>query len=419
MTPAPESMTGIQPGRRVVLTGMGLRSPIGNTVAEFTDALQNDRAGVVAMPEWSGIDSMRTRVAGKCQGIDEMEIPRKYRRTMGRMSVMAALAARDAIADSGLSEEAIASDRSGISFGSNAGSPPSLEKFFSEVFTNKSLKGLRPSHYFQFMSHTCAANLAMMFRTRGPIISNCSACVSGSQGVGFGFQAIKDGRADLMLSGGAEELHYLDAGVFDIMRATSSKYNDRPGSTPRPFDAKRDGLVVGEGAGCLLLEEYEHARKRGARIWAEVLGFGNHCDGSHLTNPDAAGMVRAMRTALDEAQLTIEDIGHVNAHATGTQAGDLAEASATHQVFGETVPVSSLKGFMGHTLGACGAIEAIATVVMINEGFIAPTRNLEEPDPEIAPLQHVIGPARELRFSIGVNNNFAFGGINTSLVFRK
>lgn len=403
--------------RRVVITGMALRSPIGNTVDEVSAALKRRESGVRVIREWERIEHLRTRVAGVCEGIDENEVPRKFRRSMGRVAILAALAAQDAIRDSGLTEEQVSSPRCGVSFGSTAGSSQSMEEFLRQIFGQQSLKGLQSSTYLQFMSHTCAANLAMMFQVRGPVIASCTACVAGSQGVGFGYEAIKLGRSEIMLSGGAEEMHFMDAGIFDIMRATSTAFNDRPEITPRPFDRERDGLVVGEGAGCLVVEEYEHARKRGARIYAEILGFGTNCDGSHLTNPSAEGMAGAMRRALDDARLPADKIQHVNAHATATEAGDIAESQATHTVFGERVPVSAFKGYMGHTLGACGAIESIISIVMMRGGFIAPTKNLENPDPACAPISHVMGEVRDQKISICMNNNFAFGGINTSLIF--
>ncbi len=405
--------------RRVVVTGIGFRSPIGNSLKAMKEALQSGRGGVRAMPAWNDIDHLRTRVAGVCGTVDEKVIPRNYRRSMGRVTILAALATMEAIADSGISEDVIGSPACGVAFGSTTGSSQSMQDFLVDVFKNQSLKGLQSSIYLQFMSHTCAANLAMMFHTQGPVIASCTACTSGSQGVGFGYEAIKEGRAEIMLAGGAEEMHFMDAGIFDIMRATSTKYNDRPDATPRPFDADRDGLVVGEGSACLVLEEYERAKARDAHIYSEVVGYGTNCDGSHLTNPSADGMAGAMGIALKDAGLSVEDIGHVNAHATATAAGDLAEATATNRVFGTSVPVSALKGFTGHTLGACGALESIMTILMINERFIAASKNLENPDPLLPPLNHVMGNARDYTFTTGMNNNFAFGGINTSLIFRK
>jgi len=203
------------------------------------------------------------------------------------------------------------------------------------------------------------------------------------------------------------------------MRTTSTNYNDTPELTPRPFDKDRDGLVVSEGGACLILEEYEHARKRSARIYAEILGFGNNCDGSHLTSPGVEGLIGASILALQEAGLSPDRIGHINAHATATEAGDIAESKAIFSVFGDRIPVSGFKGYMGHTLGACGGIESIITMIMMREKFIAPTRNLVIPDPLCAPINHVMGHVRDESFEIGMNNNFAFGGINTSLIFSK
>ena len=252
--------------RRVVVTGMGLRTPIGNSLEEFSKGLQEGRRGIRRMPEWEKIKNLRTGVAGVCADLeDESTVPRKYRRGMGRVALLAALATRDAIDDSGLGPDAVASDRCGVSFGSTAGSSKSLEKFLRQVIEHESLLGMQSSTYLQFMSHTCAANLAVMFGARGPVVASCTACTSGSQGIGFACEAIRADKADRMLAGGAEEMHFMDAGIFDIMRATSTRFNDRPDYTPRPFDADRDGLVVGEGAGCLVLEEYEQASSRGAR----------------------------------------------------------------------------------------------------------------------------------------------------------
>jgi len=405
--------------RRIVVVGIGFRSPIGNTIDELRNSLHQQRSGIRRMPEWDRIGNLRSKVAGVCEGVDESVVPRRFRRSMGRVGILSALAAQDAIEDSGLETDFIASGQCGISFGSTSGSSQAMEEYLDRVLSTRSLKGLPSSGYLKFMSHTCAANLAVMFNAKGPVIASCTACVSGSQGIGFGCEAIREGRATAMIAGGAEEMHFMDAAVFDVMMATSTKFNDRPDRTPRPFDADRDGLVVAEGAAVLILEDYEHARSRGARIYGEVLGYATNCDGEHLTNPSQDGMFSVMEKALKDADLPPEEIGYVNAHATATEAGDLAESNATNRIFGERVPVSSLKGYMGHTLGACGAIESIATMLMMNEGFIAPTYNLENPDPALASLDHVMGDVRKLDFSVAMNNNFAFGGINTSLILGK
>ncbi|MBN2403233.1 MAG: beta-ketoacyl-ACP synthase [Spirochaetes bacterium] len=405
--------------RRVVVTGIGFRSPIGNSLKELKESLLTGRSGIKIMSDWEKMENLRTRVAGICENIDEMVIERKYRRSMGRVAILASLACMSAIEDSGLEGNVIASTECGVSFGSTAGSSDSMEEFLEQIIEKRSLKGLQSSTYLKFMSHTCASNIATMFQVKGPLIASCTACTSGSQGIGFAYEAIQRGSANVMLAGGAEEMHILDAAIFDIMHATSTKFNSQPDMTPRPFDSGRDGLVVGEGGGCLVLEDYEYAKKRGAHIYAEITGFGNSCDGSHLTNPNDEGMAEAINRALKDASLSPGDIEHVNAHATATEAGDIAESKATYSLFKDSVPVSAFKGYMGHTLGACGAIESIITILMMNEGFIAPTRNLEIPDPRCAPINHVTGIVREQKFSIGMNNNFAFGGVNTSLIFKK
>jgi 3-oxoacyl-[acyl-carrier-protein] synthase II len=270
----------------------------------------------------------------------------------------------------------------------------------------------------KFMSHTTAANLALFYGIRGRIIPTSAACVSGSLAVGSGYEAIRAGHADVMICGGAEELHPVPIGVFDIMRATSTRYNDRPDASPRPFDADRDGLVVGEGAGTVILESLDHARRRSAEAYGEVVGYGTNCDGTHVTSPSADGMAAAMRLALEDARLSPDDVDYVNAHATATEVGDVAESLATAEVLGDSVPVSSTKGATGHTLGASGAHEVAFCLAMMRGGFLAPTRNLERPDPACAPLAHVTGEAREASPRTVMTNNFAFGGINTSLLLR-
>ena len=282
----------------------------------------------------------------------------------------------------------------------------------------RSAKGVTPTEYLRLMSHTCAANLAAFFGVRGRIVPTPSACTSGSQAIGFGYEAIRFGRADRMLCGGAEELHPIQAAVFDLLFAASTR-NDAPHETPRPFDAARDGLVVGEGAATLVLEELEQARARGAPLLAELVGFGTSCDGGHLTAPDVDGMEAAMRLGLADAGLAPSDVGYVSAHATATEQGDRAESEATRRVFGSETPISSLKGHLGHTLGACGALEAWLTLEMLREGWVAPTLHLAHPDPECAELDYVMGAPRRLAVEHAASHNFAFGGVNTSLVFRS
>jgi 3-oxoacyl-[acyl-carrier-protein] synthase II len=372
------------------------------------------------MPDWQNIHRLRTRVAGLChiEGEEEL-IPRPYRRSMGRVAMLAALSAIDAVKASGLSEEEIASPACGVSYGSTEGSVRSQMEYIGNMIQTRSLAGIPPSWYLKCMSHTCASNLSILFHTRGPFIASCPACASGSQGIGFGYETIKAGKADIMITGGADEADVLSAAVFDLMMATSSNYNDRPSETPRPFDANRDGLVVAEGGATLVLEEYERAKNRGAPILGEIQGFWTNGSGVHLTNSDVRSMEECILAALKDARCNPDQIQHVNAHATGTTHGDEVEAIVTSKIYGPDVPTTSIKGYMGHTMGACGAIEAIATLLMMRDGFIAPTLNLERPDPALPPLNHVMGESRNQRFSIAASNNFAFGGVNTSLVLSS
>ncbi|MDH3518984.1 MAG: beta-ketoacyl-ACP synthase [Myxococcales bacterium] len=406
--------------RRVVITGMAGLSPIGQDWKHVRDALQSGRSGVARVPEWEDIEDLETKLGARVADFATPESwPRKKTRTMGRVSLMAARAAELALEDAGLRDHAvIASGRAGVSYGSSSGSPPAIAVYARRLFIERTLRGIGANDYLQIMSHTCASNIANLIGTRGRIVPTCTACTSGSQGIGFGYEAIKFGQQDVMLTGGAEELHEMDAAVFDILFSATTR-NDEPTRTPRPFDAARDGLVVGEGAGCLVLEALEHARSRGARIRAEVLGYGTNCDGRHMTNPHPDTMQEAMRLALADAGVGADEIGYVNAHGTATVIGDIAESSATFAVFGGRVPFSSLKGHLGHTLGACGALEAWMSLEMIGEGWVAPTLNLDDLDPRCAPLDYVRGAPRAVDAEIVMSNNFAFGGVNTSLVFRR
>jgi 3-oxoacyl-[acyl-carrier-protein] synthase II len=258
----------------------------------------------------------------------------------------------------------------------------------------------------------------VFFGITGRIITTSSACTSGSQGIGYAYEAIKAGRQVAMLAGGSEELDVTAATVFDTLFATSSR-NDTPQLTPRPFDVDRDGLVVGEGACTLVLEDLDHALARGATIHAEIVGYGTNSDGQHVTQPNAATMAAAMRLALADAGLPPQAISYVNAHGTATDHGDIAETTATHAVFGERMPISSLKSYTGHTLGACGALEAWVTLEMLREGWFHPTLNLDNVDPRCGALDYLTGDGRRIDGEFAMSNNFAFGGINTSLVIRR
>ena len=402
---------------RVVVTGMAGISPIGADWKTVRERLESGCSGVEANEDLEAYDGMDTRLSAR---VHDFETPghytRKRTRTMGRVSLLATRATELALLDAGLGDIAGCQDI-GISYGSTAGSPPAMDVYAKAIHLQQ-LKRVRATDYIQFMSHTVPANLAQFFQVTGRVIPTCSACTSGSQGVGYGYESIQLGKQPVMITGGAEEYHPIHTGVFDIMFATSTR-NDAPDKTPRPFDADRDGLVVGEGAGTLILEELERARSRSAPIYAEVVGFATNGDGKHVTNPDSEGMQRVMELALTDAGLVPEAIDYVNAHGTATEIGDIAESQAMHRVFGSRIPTSSLKSYMGHTLGACGALEAWLTVEMMRAGWFAPTLNLDEVDGRCGELDYIVGDGREIDAEYVMSNNFAFGGINTSLIFRR
>lgn len=403
----------------MVITGLGIASPIGNSLAEVEQSLRTMRHGIMNMPAWDSCPHLRTRLGGAVTGVERSAFPRKAVRTMGRVGVLSLFATDQAIADAKLLPEALRSGRTGLAYGSTHGSSSEQEIFVRKLFSGQGLLEIESNAYLRFMSHTCATNLAAHYGIRGRIITTCAACVSASQAIGFGYEAIRFGLQDVMLCGGAEELHFTHAAIFDLLFATSTHYNNRPECSPRPFDEQRDGLVVSEGAATLVLESLEHATARGAPVYAEVTGYGTNCDGSHVTNPSAEGMAEAMRLALMDAGLGPEAIDYVNAHATATEAGDIAESQATLAALGSGVPVSSTKSYTGHTLGAAGGVESIHCLLMMRGGFVAPTRNLDKVDPRCAPLDYVREEPRQLRLDCVMNNNFAFGGINTSLIFRR
>ncbi len=400
--------------RRVVVTGVGLMSPIGNQISEVSDALRSGRSGVRAMPEWAHWKDLHTRVGAVVADFDEKAIPREFRRSMGRVALLAAAAASQAVAEARLDRQTLASGRVGISLGQTVGSPSATETYF-DTLRQEGVRALKSTTFLQLMAHSAAANLALMLGVTGRVWAPSAACASGSQAIGQGFETIRDGHQDIMLCGGSEELHVTTATTFDIVGGTSRAFNDRPQLTPRPFDLRRDGLVVGEASGVLVLEGLDSAVGRGAPVLGEVLGFSTFCDGQHMSSPAREGMARTIAAALESAGLAPSELGYVNAHATGTSLGDPVEAQATRDVLGDQIPVSSTKGHTGHTLAACGAIEAIFTLLMIREGFLAPTLNLDEVDPSCAGLA-LVREVEAKRVTRAITNNFAFGGVNTSLV---
>ena len=405
--------------RRVVVTGIGGVTPLGDDWPTIRTALRAGRTGVRFMEAWSRFDGINTRLA--CPVVDFTgadHYPRKKTRTMGAVARMATYATERALLAAGLIDDPVlTSGRTGIAYGSSFGSPQPYVAF-AELMTNGASRKLNATSYIQMMSHTAAVNIGLFFGITGRTIPTSSACTSGSQAIGYAFETIRWGRADVMVAGGADELDITQTAVFDTLFATSVR-NDTPHLTPRPYDKDRDGLVIGEGAATLVLEAYEHALARGAPVLAEIVGFGTNTDGHHATQPRAETMAVALRLALQDAGLPPEAIGYVNGHGTATEWGDIAESVATASVLGTLVPVHSLKSYFGHTLGACGAMEAWMGIEMMREGWLAHTANLETVDPRCAELDYVMGEPRRVEFEQFMSNNFAFGGINTSLVFRR
>lgn len=404
-------------GHRVVITGVGVTSPIGNSLDELSSSLREGRSGVRYIPALGQIANMKTRLGAPAE-VDLSSFSKKRTRTMGRVALLSTFATQNAIAEAGLDAEFLSSGQVGLAYGSTGGTSAAVVDFVEKLYFNRSLEAIQSATYLKFMSHTCAANLAQYFAIRGRVVTTCSACVSGSQAIGAGFEAVRSGQQEVMICGGAEEMDVVHAAIFDVMYAASSRYNERPGEAPRPFDADRDGLVVGEGAATLVLERYDRARARGATIYGEIVGYATNCDGLHMTAPSEEGMARVIQLALADAQVSADQIHYVNAHATGTDLGDACESRAVQRTLGAKVPVSSTKGFTGHTLGACGAIESLFCLAMMRDGFLAPNRNLDRPHADCAPLEYVIGAPRAARPELVMNNNFAFAGLNASLVFK-
>ena len=403
--------------KRVVVTGMGAVSSLGSDWATFKQNLTEGVSGIRAMPEWDRFTDMNTRLGGPVE-FEIPKYPRKKIRSMGRVSLLSTRASEIALTDAGLiDDEILKSGQVGVSYGSSTGSTDAVTDF-GNMLINGDMSNVTATTYIRMMSHTTSVNVGVFFGLRGRIYTTSTACTSGSQGIGIAYEAIANGKQTIMLAGGAEELCPTEAAVFDTLYATSTK-NDAPGTTPSPFDKDRDGLVIGEGAGTLILEEYEHAKARGAKIYAELIGYGSNSDGGHVTQPNAETMQIAMELALQDANLAPADIGYLNAHGTATDRGDIAESTATAKLFGNQLPVSTLKGHLGHTLGACGAIEAWAAINMMNDGWFCPTLNLATPDPECGDLDYIIAEGRELQPQYIMSNNFAFGGINTSLIFKR
>jgi len=405
--------------RRVVITGMGGVTAFGETWQQVAARLKQGENAVRAMPEWQVYDGLHTLLGAP---IDDFSLPahytRKRIRSMGRVSLMSTRATELALEQAGLiGEEVLTNGETGIAYGSSTGSTGPVSEF-ATMLTEKHTNNITGTTYVQMMPHTTAVNTGLFFGLKGRVIPTSSACTSGSQAIGYAWEAIRHGYQTVMVAGGAEELCPSEAAVFDTLFATSQR-NDAPKTTPSPFDKNRDGLVIGEGAGTLILEELEHAKARGATIYGEIISFATNCDAAHITQPQRETMQICIEKALKMAELAPADIGYISAHGTATDRGDIAESLATSALFGTHTPISSLKSYFGHTLGACGALEAWMSLEMMREGWFAPTLNLTQPDEQCGELDYIMGEPRAVDCEFLQSNNFAFGGINTSLVIRR
>lgn len=405
--------------RRVAIVGQGLVTAFGETWEENRIKILECQNAVRHMQEWEIVQGLITKLAAPCDNFVAPEhYTRKKTRSMSRVSIMATRASELALINAGLLDDPfIKSGRVGVAYGSSFGSTYAV-KDFATMLTENTTGDLTANSYVKMMPQTAAVNISLFFGITGRIIPTSTACTSGSMAIGYAYEAIKNGYQDAMVAGGAEELSVCDAGVFDTMFSTSSK-NDTPKLTPAPFDKERDGLVIGEGAGTVVLEEYEHAKTRGANILGELIGFATNCDATHITSPNPKTIQLCIENSIKDAGLSPSDIGYISAHGTGTARGDVAESNATANIYGNKTPISTLKSYFGHTLGACGAVEAIAAVNMMNEGWFNPNLNLNEVDTQCGDLDYIMNKPLKKEVEFIQSNNFAFGGINTSMVIKR
>lgn len=404
--------------KRVVITGVGAVSAFGRDWQSIQNAFQQGKNAVRYMHQWDGhYADLESRLAAP---IENYQPPshwtRKQMRSMGKVAQYAVDAAEQALQSAGLlNNPCIQNGNMGVAAGCSIGSTPDILDI--GLLLAEQPNQFNANTYVRLMPHTVAANISIFFKLTGRVIPTSSACTSGSQSIGYSYEAIKYGKIPMMLAGGSEQLCPSEVFVFDSLYA-ASRQNTHPENTPRPYDSNRDGLVIGEGACILVLEELEHAKARGAIILAEIIGYGANSDGSHITQPKSETMKQCMALALQDAHLPATEIGYVNGHGTATEQGDIAETQATAQLFGH-IPLSSQKSYLGHTLGACGALESWFSIEMMNSKQFVPTINLETIDSRCGDLDYITHNIRNIDTEYVINNNFAFGGINTSLIFKR
>lgn len=393
---------------------MGAVSPFGAGAELLTAALSAGRSGARRLPELAAIPAITSHVAGVVPELDYTAIPRHFRRSMTKMSLYATLAAQEALADARLTPPPPA-----MSFllGSTMSSMAAWLAF-AEKFLNQQLEQVKTTAVFQMMNHSPLANIAQALDLPGVGYGNCAACATGLLNVGLAAQLVAAGLADPVLCGGTDEYHPIMTGCFSIMNAASDRFNDRPAAASRPFDRQRGGIVCAEGCGMLVVESLAGAERRGAPIHAEIIGFGSNTETKNIATPSAASIERCIRLALADAGLDAAQVDFVNAHATGTQVGDAEECAAIAAVYGDRVPVNSLKGHLGHTMAASGCLELIASIDMMRRARFAPTLNLDEPAPECSAIRHLRAD-EPLTVRVLQKNSFALGGTNCALLVRK
>lgn len=405
--------------KRVAITGMGAVTAFGESWDNIKKGLLSLKNAVRYMHEWDGINGLLTRLGAP---VDNFVLPehytRKKTRSMSEVGLYAVRASELALIQSGLLADPCLKDGfTGVAFGSSSGGAQAVADM-GALISSKDTSSISSSTYVRLMPHTTAVNVSLFFGIRGRIIPTSSACTSGSQAIGYAYETIREGKQIAMVAGGAEEMSPGASAVFDTLYATSQK-NITPHLTPSPFDQDRDGLVIGAGGGAFVLEEYEHAKARGAKILGEIVGFSTNCDATHITQPNKETIEICIKNSLKDAGIPADEIGYICAHGTATTRGDEAESQATAAVFGNCTPFASLKSYFGHTLGACGATEAYMSLMMMKEGWFAPTLNLHNIDPLCGDLDYIQNSIRKVDTEFIQTNNFAFGGVNTSLIIKR
>ena len=404
---------------KVFITGTGAVSSLGVGSNTLFHHLLENHSGVKYFPEWEKYKGLHCFLGAPAPAYDISKISRAARRTMSRMSEMATLAALEAAAEAKLQFGNHAfTPRIALCIGSSTGSPDNLEVHYRKLFEREGPEGQLGTTFFKVMSHSVMSNVAAALEFYGPATAPSSACATSAQALGLAWELLQTGLYDIVIAGGADELHYTGVSVFDTVMAASRGYHATPELASRPFDAERDGLVVSEGAGIVILETEESVKRRGAEKLAELKGAFYTCDGTHMSQTQADSMAETMKFAMERAKVSPSEINYVNAHATSTLMGDQEEAQAIFDAVGGSVPVSSLKGHMGHSLAACGALEAIACVKMMQNRVLIPTRNLTNIDPRCAKIRH-LQKVEKTEIKTILSNNFAFGGINSSLILSS